>query len=121
MTYSRFEPMLVLVVCQGNISAGSSSLIDAVDGGSKSGVRPNFIRSSDESLLAIIASLSHPPFRRLNSSLDKSCMLLPTVKIDLGKKILYFQLIIMIDRVDFSQKRDPNAKKEAKQFFLWSH
>lgn len=117
MTYSRFEPMLVLVVCQGNISAGSSSLIDAVDGGSKSGVRPNFIRSSDESLLAIIASLSHPPFRRLNSSLDKSCMLLPTVKIDLGKKILYFQLIIMIDRL-FTKKRSECKKRSETIFFV---
>lgn len=72
--------MFVVVVCHGNTSTGSSNLIDTDDDeGSNSGVRPNLIRSSDDSLPAIIVSLSHPPFRRPYSSLDRSCILLPTM------------------------------------------
>ena len=76
-TYSKFDPISVVAVCQENMSAGSSSFIET-EGGSNSMVRPSLIRSSDESLPVIKTSLSHPPLRILNSSLDKSCMLLPT-------------------------------------------
>lgn len=96
ITYNRFDPIFVVVVCHGNMSTESSNLIDADDDGSNSGVRPNLIRSKDVSLPVIIVSLSHPPFRRLNSSLDKSCMLLPTEmnnKTDIRVSLFNFQYL----------------------------
>lgn len=76
-------------VCQGKMS-GSSSLIDI---GSMSVVRPNLIRSRVQSVpVIIVVSLSQLPFRRLNSSRDISCILLPT-EIKQVIEILFKELV----------------------------
>lgn len=77
-TYSKFDSMSVL--SQGYVSVDSSNLMVTL--GSRSGVLTNFNWLNVESLLADAVSRSTivPPLRKLYSSLDISCMLLPTVE-----------------------------------------
>lgn len=77
ITYSKFDPIFVLVVFHWNASVVVSSNLTDVGNASSSGVRPNLMRSNADSLVVKIESLSHPVCSNVNSSRDISCMLDP--------------------------------------------